>query len=201
MQAHGHVWAAGDVAVHERGVLLAVAVVPEGHDLELAESGRQLGDGGDADADLVLAHPAAVVEAVLVQELLDLQVRQRHSDKIHPAPAPGRDAADAAAPRPPPLNLTKRRRVPYAVCGMAIHDVIVLGAGVAGLQCARRLKAPGADVLVVDRADKPGAGAPRGCSKGFPRTTARCSFMAVTPGSLPPWPPCRASGWRAGRRA
>ena len=38
----------------------------------------------------------------------------------------------------------------------AMHDVIVLGAGVAGLQCARRLKAKGADVLVVDRADKPG---------------------------------------------
>jgi renalase len=39
---------------------------------------------------------------------------------------------------------------------MAIHDVIVLGAGVAGLQCARRLAGAGADVLVVDRADKPG---------------------------------------------
>jgi renalase len=40
--------------------------------------------------------------------------------------------------------------------GMAMHDVIVLGAGVAGLQCARRLSGAGADVLVVDRADKPG---------------------------------------------
>jgi predicted NAD/FAD-dependent oxidoreductase len=39
---------------------------------------------------------------------------------------------------------------------MAMHDVIVVGAGVAGLQCARRLKSAGADVLVVDRADKPG---------------------------------------------
>jgi hypothetical protein len=39
---------------------------------------------------------------------------------------------------------------------MAVHDVIVLGAGVAGLQCARRLAAAGADVLAVDRADKPG---------------------------------------------
>jgi hypothetical protein len=39
---------------------------------------------------------------------------------------------------------------------MTMHDVIVLGAGVAGLQCARRLKAAGADILVVDRADKPG---------------------------------------------
>ena len=39
---------------------------------------------------------------------------------------------------------------------MAAHDVIVLGAGVAGLQCARRISAAGRDVLVVDRADKPG---------------------------------------------
>jgi hypothetical protein len=38
----------------------------------------------------------------------------------------------------------------------AMHDVIILGAGVAGLQCARRARAAGADVLVVDRADKPG---------------------------------------------
>jgi renalase len=39
---------------------------------------------------------------------------------------------------------------------MAVHDVIVLGAGVAGLQCARRLASAGADVCIVDRADKPG---------------------------------------------
>ena len=74
----------GDVAVHERGVLLSVAVVPERDHLELAEAGGQLGNGGNADADLVLAHTAAVMETVLVQELLDLQMRQWHSDKIHP---------------------------------------------------------------------------------------------------------------------
>ncbi len=39
---------------------------------------------------------------------------------------------------------------------MAMRDVIVLGAGIAGLQCARRMQSAGADVLVVDRADKPG---------------------------------------------
>ncbi|MBN1835884.1 MAG: FAD-dependent oxidoreductase [Spirochaetales bacterium] len=37
-----------------------------------------------------------------------------------------------------------------------MHDVLVVGAGVAGLQCARRLRASGARVLVVDRAAKPG---------------------------------------------
>jgi renalase len=39
---------------------------------------------------------------------------------------------------------------------MKLHDAIVLGAGVAGLQCARRLKSAGADVIVLDRSDKPG---------------------------------------------
>jgi len=37
-----------------------------------------------------------------------------------------------------------------------LHDVIVIGAGVAGLQCARRLRSAGAEVLIVDRADKVG---------------------------------------------
>ena len=35
-------------------------------------------------------------------------------------------------------------------------DILVLGAGVAGLACARQLAASGASVVVVDRADKPG---------------------------------------------
>jgi renalase len=39
---------------------------------------------------------------------------------------------------------------------MKMHDVMVIGAGVAGLQCARRLKSAGADALVLDRSDKPG---------------------------------------------
>ena len=39
--------------------------------------------------------------------------------------------------------------------GMA-SDVIVIGAGVAGLSCAARLQAAGAGVLLLDRADKPG---------------------------------------------
>lgn len=37
-----------------------------------------------------------------------------------------------------------------------MHDVIVLGAGISGLACARRLSSAGADVVVLDRADKPG---------------------------------------------
>jgi renalase len=37
-----------------------------------------------------------------------------------------------------------------------MHDVIVLGAGVSGLACARRLAQAGAGVVVLDRADKPG---------------------------------------------
>lgn len=37
-----------------------------------------------------------------------------------------------------------------------MHDVIVIGAGIAGLQCGRRLRQAGAEVLLVDRADKVG---------------------------------------------
>jgi len=37
-----------------------------------------------------------------------------------------------------------------------MHDVIVLGAGISGLACARRLARSGAEVAVLDRADKPG---------------------------------------------
>ena len=37
-----------------------------------------------------------------------------------------------------------------------MHDVVILGAGVAGLACARRLMQAGADVAILDRADKPG---------------------------------------------
>jgi len=35
-------------------------------------------------------------------------------------------------------------------------DVIVIGAGVAGLQCSRRLQESGASVMLLDRADKVG---------------------------------------------
>lgn len=62
----------------ERGVLLAVTVVPERHHLELAEPGGQIGDGRDADTDLVPSHPLAVMKAILVQKLLDLQLRHCH---------------------------------------------------------------------------------------------------------------------------
>jgi len=37
-----------------------------------------------------------------------------------------------------------------------MHDLIVIGAGVAGLRCARRMRDAGADVLLLDRADKVG---------------------------------------------
>jgi renalase len=54
-----------------------------------------------------------------------------------------------ARPRAESLGRGARR-------SFSMHDVIVVGAGVAGLQCARRLQRAGADVLVLDRADKVG---------------------------------------------
>ena len=56
------------VAVHERRVLLAVDRVPEADGVEVAVAGRQLGGGGDADADVVLADALAVVGGVALEE-------------------------------------------------------------------------------------------------------------------------------------
>jgi renalase len=49
-----------------------------------------------------------------------------------------------------------------------VRDVIVVGAGVAGLACARRLSSAGADVLVLDRADKPGGRCATRWTEGLP---------------------------------
>ena len=74
----------------------------------------------------------------------------------------------------PDPNLTVR--ILRAILGatMPIHDMIVLGAGAWRGWDARRLAAAGADVLVVDRADKPGWSAARPAfSRASPPTTAR----------------------------
>jgi renalase len=67
---------------------------------------------------------------------------------------------------------------------MAIHDVIVLGAGVAGLQCARRLKGGGRDVLVVDRADKPGGRCATRVFEGAPADYGALFIHGDDPGFL-----------------
>jgi renalase len=67
---------------------------------------------------------------------------------------------------------------------MAIHDVIVLGAGVAGLQCARRLKNAGRDVLVVDRADKPGGRCATRVFEGVPADYGALFVHGDDPGFL-----------------
>jgi hypothetical protein len=56
-------------------VLFVLALVVEGHDVEVAEAGRQFGYRGDTHADMVFAHTCAVMVAVLVKKLFDLQVR------------------------------------------------------------------------------------------------------------------------------
>jgi predicted NAD/FAD-dependent oxidoreductase len=67
---------------------------------------------------------------------------------------------------------------------MAIHDVIILGAGVAGLQCARRLKEAGSDVLVVDRADKPGGRCATRIFEGQPADYGPAFIHGHEPGFL-----------------
>ena len=52
-----------------RDVLLAVAVVPEGDDAEVAKAGREVGDGLHPHADVVGAEAAAVVVLVALDEI------------------------------------------------------------------------------------------------------------------------------------
>lgn len=81
---------------------------------------------------------------------------------------------------------------------MAIHDVIVLGAGVAGLQCARRLKGAGCDVLVVDRADKPGGRCATRVFEGAPADYGALFIHGDDPGFLSAFaavPARRLEGW------
>src|SRR5262245_40142315 len=70
MEPGGNLIGAHHVAVDHGDVLLAVAIVPEGHDVEPAKSARQLGDGLDPDADVVGAEALAVVGPVALDQLL-----------------------------------------------------------------------------------------------------------------------------------
>ena len=83
---------------------------------------------------------------------------------------------------------------------MAMHDVIVLGAGVAGLQCARRLVAGGRDVLLVDRADKPGGRCATRVFEGVPADYGALFVHGDDPGFLAAVsavPGDRLEGWPA----
>jgi renalase len=81
---------------------------------------------------------------------------------------------------------------------MATHEVIVLGAGVAGLQCARRLKSAGRDVLLVDRADKPGGRCATRVFEGSPADYGVLFVHGDDPGflaALGEVPAERLEGW------
>jgi renalase len=83
---------------------------------------------------------------------------------------------------------------------MSIHDVIIIGAGVAGLQCARRMLAAGRDVLVVDRADKPGGRCATRVFDGVPADYGALFVHGDDPGFLAAVsavPGERVEGWPA----
>jgi renalase len=65
-----------------------------------------------------------------------------------------------------------------------VHDVIVIGAGVAGLQCSRRLRSGGAEVLVLDRATKVGGRCATRRFEGLPADYGPLFLHGSDPGFL-----------------
>ena len=70
VEADRHVLLAEGVALDDGHVVLAVAVVPEADDVEEAELGGQVGDGGDPDADVVAPDAVAFVAGCGGDELI-----------------------------------------------------------------------------------------------------------------------------------
>ena len=71
MEPGGHVVPVHDVAMDERDVILSVAVVPERHDPEMAETARQVRDRLDAHADAMRAEAFAVVVPVPLDQVVE----------------------------------------------------------------------------------------------------------------------------------
>src|SRR4051812_616638 len=69
MKSRRQIGGAHDIAVHERDVLLAVAVVPEGDHAKVTKAGREIGDRLDPHADMVNAEARAVVVLVPLDEI------------------------------------------------------------------------------------------------------------------------------------
>lgn len=67
---------------------------------------------------------------------------------------------------------------------MSVHDVIIIGAGVAGLQCARRVAAAGRDVLVLERAGRPGGRCATRVFDGVPADYGSLFIHGDDPGFL-----------------
>src|SRR5881394_1275671 len=55
----------------ERDMLLAVAIVPEGHDAEPAKTAGEIGDGRDAHADVMHAKAGTIVIFVAFDQLVE----------------------------------------------------------------------------------------------------------------------------------
>jgi renalase len=65
-----------------------------------------------------------------------------------------------------------------------VHDAIIVGAGVAGLQCARRLRSAGAEVLLLDRASKVGGRCATRCFAEQPADYGPLFLHGSDPGFL-----------------
>lgn len=62
------------IAVHDGDVVLLVAVVPERHDVEVAEARREVGDGRDLHAYAVGSDAGALVVTTRLEELVEAEM-------------------------------------------------------------------------------------------------------------------------------
>ena len=71
---------------------------------------------------------------------------------------------------------------------LAFHtDIAVIGAGLAGVSCARQLAAAGYQVQLFDKSKGMGGRRPPGVANSLPSTTARNILPPATPTSSPKW--------------
>ena len=99
--------------------------------------------------------------SVATRQMASVAVRSRLAGRTTGARADRAERAAAAPPtvEPDPGNAGEGKVM--SVPRNARYDAVVIGAGLIGLACAWRARRSGLSVLVVDRADEPGAAASR----------------------------------------
>ena len=97
MDAGRHVVTSDRIAVQDGDVIAAVAVVPEAHHLKASEPARQVDNGGDLHAHLLVTEPRAFVVGLGGQDVFDLLSTQQHRRLLLPQRLEARRSMKRAA--------------------------------------------------------------------------------------------------------